>query len=314
MLFNDVLAIYPEPRVPNRIKEIHSKGWVAVVILFCFTGFGQWCEGEHTHGIIAFIVAFFIWYMIQDDCANMSPCCLMWLGYFCLLQSVFEGIYIMNNQRGMIFADSHFKHYLIHKRALSCRRLIAYLLCAVMSCLSYSQYHDDDDDSDVEALFGPDPRAHVGFGSFATAVSVARERAARRESPQGPKLFSGFSQKLGDTESSPGSPPPATPPAAAGGAAGLLASAGACSSQDRRKEEEAGSSGSSNLPKLTPAQMMAMIERLQSEKDEAVKMIATLQKEEAEASANDAALPQVPPEAPLPEAAEAVPEVHALKA
>lgn len=79
---------------PLVIKEKHIYFWVALLVLFLVSAVVQFVVGgvEIGSAMQSGIMAYFIYWMIQDGCAKMTQQCLLLVGMCCFMNFVLEGL------------------------------------------------------------------------------------------------------------------------------------------------------------------------------------------------------------------------------
>jgi hypothetical protein len=81
-----------EQEVPEKIKESHKCWWWFVFVLFITTSIGCIVALKIFDALIALMIGIWAYYLVKDNCKNMSQQCLFSFGLMCVLQAVMEFI------------------------------------------------------------------------------------------------------------------------------------------------------------------------------------------------------------------------------
>lgn len=81
-----------EQEVPDRIKDVHSYFWWMLFVLFIGVAIGCVVALKIFDGLIAVMIGIWAYYMVKDNCKNMSQQCLFSFGLMCCIQAVMEFI------------------------------------------------------------------------------------------------------------------------------------------------------------------------------------------------------------------------------
>jgi len=94
------MLMHQDVATPTVVKEVHSRRWwMYLVLLVVLSGFdivGADIFGAIFDGCIALIV----WYMVRNECAQMSQYCLLLFGMMCLIQTVFGLVALISSLGG----------------------------------------------------------------------------------------------------------------------------------------------------------------------------------------------------------------------
>lgn len=207
---------------PEVVKTFHSKIWRALIFFFFVTTVGRFIALDIFGGLIVVMMAFYAYFLLKDDCANMTQCNLLCFGCICLMNFTFDLIplgaaaagrktnqqstattHSDNKETFTITVETHdfFDHSMSwHYNLQSVMMIVApvaMLAGAILVYFSYNAYPTSlfragDDDSEAAQPFG----GAVG-GTYSQRSPGGGDRAIGRLSASPTALFEGQGQRLG---------------------------------------------------------------------------------------------------------------------
>jgi len=80
-----------DDEVPDEIKHGYKCRWWFITLLLITTAICTFIAALNIFGgFIAVVIGIWAWYMVKDDCKNMSQYCMFTFGLMCVMQAVFE--------------------------------------------------------------------------------------------------------------------------------------------------------------------------------------------------------------------------------
>lgn len=87
--------------VPDEIKQGYKCRWWFMSLLLIATAIGTFISAINVvGGLIILCIGIWAWYMVKDDCQNMSQYCMFTFGMMCAMQTIFELIPLLMSLGG----------------------------------------------------------------------------------------------------------------------------------------------------------------------------------------------------------------------
>mmetsp|Transcript_31908 Transcript_31908/g.72504 ORF Transcript_31908/g.72504 Transcript_31908/m.72504 type:complete len:246 (+) Transcript_31908:140-877(+) len=86
------VTMQEENMAPSIVKDEYAKWWWALLAFLSVVSIGRIVAADVFGALISGIIAFTAWYMVRENCAQMSQYCVMMFGLCCALQAIFEVI------------------------------------------------------------------------------------------------------------------------------------------------------------------------------------------------------------------------------
>lgn len=84
-----------EAEVPSVVKEKYAKFWWVCCVLMASVAIMDVFAADIFGVLFMGLMTFTVWYMVSNNCKNMTQYCLMLFGTMCLIQSVFDLITLL---------------------------------------------------------------------------------------------------------------------------------------------------------------------------------------------------------------------------
>jgi len=75
---------------PQYVKEYHAIWWWAVVLIFAYLCIARFVAMDVFGAFNTGIMCYLAWYLVSDQCAKMSQCCVLYFGIMCLTNGLFD--------------------------------------------------------------------------------------------------------------------------------------------------------------------------------------------------------------------------------
>lgn len=75
---------------PQVVKEYHAIWWYVLVILFTSLCIARFVAMDIFGAFNTGLMALLAWYLVTDNCAKMSQCCVLYFGIICFTNGIFD--------------------------------------------------------------------------------------------------------------------------------------------------------------------------------------------------------------------------------
>lgn len=90
----------PMVPTPAVVKERWSKWWWVLFSLNIFVCVGRLLAADVFGALVTGLTAFICYYMVNNDCANMSQYCILLFGFLCLINGILDLVNLAGNAQG----------------------------------------------------------------------------------------------------------------------------------------------------------------------------------------------------------------------
>eukprot|EP00933_Yihiella_yeosuensis_P082784 TRINITY_DN96772_c0_g1_i1.p1 TRINITY_DN96772_c0_g1~~TRINITY_DN96772_c0_g1_i1.p1 ORF type:complete len:222 (-),score=37.22 TRINITY_DN96772_c0_g1_i1:65-730(-) len=214
----DMGGHHEEP-APEEVKVHYAKYWWAMMVLFIALGVSQTVGGNVFGTFFMFIMAAVCFYVVKDDCRNMSQYCLFLFGFMCCFQALLEFISLLSVLNGRREASTvrnssgdgkmtitttvHTHPFFDDKMGTrynvqSWNMILSPAVMALAGMLSYYCFNAfssslfDDEEGGYGGGYGATPQTYGGSPGYGGGN---RPSQPRTHAP--PRLFEGSGQRLG---------------------------------------------------------------------------------------------------------------------
>jgi hypothetical protein len=91
-----------EADVPREIKDSHVYFWWALMFLWCLMAVGRCVALDLLGALVAVLMAYFVHFMVANNCEKMSQYCLFLFGFMCCMNTVLESINLASALNGRV--------------------------------------------------------------------------------------------------------------------------------------------------------------------------------------------------------------------
>mmetsp|Transcript_63490 Transcript_63490/g.138283 ORF Transcript_63490/g.138283 Transcript_63490/m.138283 type:complete len:238 (-) Transcript_63490:111-824(-) len=218
---------------PRVVRDRYGLFWWAISLIFMATCIGRIGAMDIFGGINTGVMAFLAWYLVKNDCQQMSQCCVLYFGVMCSINGIFELLPLLASLGGRItekeesvpgeanqrvytvtiethpFYDPSQGTFYNYQSAMMIVAPIVMILGAILAHMTYSCYptflFDAEDDGGAPLGGGPAmggyPRGGnayggSGYGGYGGTPQQGRPAAGRPAASVA--VFEGRGQRLGD--------------------------------------------------------------------------------------------------------------------
>lgn len=89
-------GVTEEESIPVAVKETYRPWWWALCFIFILVAVGRCVATDPFGGMMTFLLAYIIYFMVRRDCANMTQYCLFMFGLMVTMNAVFETIAMLS--------------------------------------------------------------------------------------------------------------------------------------------------------------------------------------------------------------------------